>query len=149
MKTRTIGLTDALLQLFESQKCFRLKQTYTYAIVIVQMRRETVWKNRIMRCYQIWIFCRRLLWVGNVVPSLDIASRHQDNLMMTKLISNKTISKLCQNSRVGTFFGDHHLRKTSTAVETIDNINFSDHQTVFQYKSTTELMRNLSILRLN
>ena len=29
----------------------------------------------------------------------------------------------------------------------VDQISFSDHKTVFQYKSTVDLLRNLSILR--
>ena len=33
------------------------------------------------------------------------------------------------------------------SLASVDQISFSDHKTVFQYKSTVDLLRNLSILR--
>merc|ERR1712198_121944 len=57
---------------------------------------------------------------------------------MTKLIQNKFLP-----------FYRHQLSKTVRNVSTnIENINFSDYQTVFKYKSTSDLLRNLCLLRV-
>ena len=77
-------------------------------------------------------FCVLMLWLLPEMTNSVSVWRLEGE--MTKLIfTRNNIQRFCQRSV-----------NTTTS---IDNINFSDHKTVFQFKSTGELLRNLSILR--
>ena len=71
------------------------------------------------------------------------------NYVPVPVVSNTCeMTKLIQNNFLP--FYRHHLSKTVRNVSTnIENINFSDYQTVFKYKSTSDLLRNLCLLRLD